>query len=358
MVKSLKCLTCGGDLQFNPSLQKWKCEWCDSEFTKEDLGDSLTDAPEFCTDTAVCPFSEEEIQVFKCSYCGAEVVTDCNTAATMCCYCQRPIALGARLMGKFKPCVLIPFQNTKDQAMQAFKNYLKDKKFVPNSYLDNQNIEKLTGVYIPFWIYKGEVVFNMQGEGDKVKIKKTANHIVQETSTFSVKREGKITIETLPVDASSRTPNEIMDSIEPFDFKLLRDFNTHYLSGFLAEKYDEEEESLYSRAKQRFEGSAENRIRDSLKEYKTVRRSIDKKKIENMSSKYGLLPVWLLYSNYEGNQYVFAMNGQSGKLIGDLPIDKGKVRKYSILMFLMSSIGVSIVTFILIWFLTTPNGVY
>lgn len=340
MVKTLKCLTCGGDLQFNPTLQKWKCEWCDSEFVEKDLGAGATDDTS-AYNTAEEPaetLSGDNIRIYNCNHCGAEVVTDNVTSATFCVYCQRPVVLVNRLSGEFKPSVVIPFHNTKDKAKETFKNYLKKKRFLPDAYKDDQNIEKLTGVYIPFWIYKGDVSFNVHGEGDIVSVRHSGDYRITKTDIYQIAREGKIKIDNIPVDASTRTPDDIMDSIEPFDFSEIKDFSSHYLSGFLAERYDEDKEKLYDRAKIRFEGSAENKIKDSLTKYSAVRRNINKKRIDNLSSKYGLLPVWLLYSNYKNKQYIYAMNGQSGKMIGNLPVDGGKVFKFGAIVFAISGI--------------------
>ena len=337
-VKTLKCLTCGADLMFNPTLQKWKCEWCDSEFTEKDLGvDNLEEPVSSAIET---PESIEnpDIKVYRCSYCGAEVVTDNVTAATFCVYCQRPITLGSQLSGEFKPAVIIPFQNTKEQALNAFKDYLKGKRFLPNEYKNNQNIEKLTGVYIPFWLYDGEVSFNVHGEGDIVTTRRSGEYMIKKTDIYSIAREGQIKIDNIPVDASTRTPSDVMDSIEPFEFSKLINFSTNYLSGFLAERYDDDKENLYERAKTRFEGSAENKIRESLRKYSAVRRKIDKKRVDNVSSKYGLLPVWLLYSTFKDKQYIYAMNGQTGKIIGDLPTDSGKIFKFWLTVFAISGI--------------------
>ena len=334
-VKSLKCLNCGADLLFNPTLQKWKCEWCDEEYNEKDLGSGTIE------DTNINPaepeprasFSDSEIRVYDCSYCGAEVVTDNVTSATFCVYCQRPVVMTNQLSGEFKPSVIIPFHNTKDQALSTFKNYLKKKRFLPDAYKSDQNIEKLTGVYLPFWLYDGDVGFTVHGEGDIVSHKYIGDYKITRTDIYNIVREGQIRIDNIPVDASTRTSDDIMDSIEPFIFSQLQDFSTHYLSGFLAERYDEDKDKLYQRAKTRFEGSAENKIRQSLTKYTVVRRQINKKRIDNLSSKYGLLPVWMLYSNYKDKQYIYAMNGQTDKITGNLPIDYSKVFKFGALIF-------------------------
>jgi len=336
MAKSLKCLTCGGELKFNPTTQNLKCEWCDTEFTEAEIGnvDNLDEAVDD-TITSVESMSNDEIKVYRCKYCGAEVVTDNVTAASFCVYCQRPIVMEGQLSGGNKPSVVIPFKNTKDQALKTFKEYIKGKRFLPNEYVDNQNIEKLTGVYIPFWLYNGDVGFNVQGEADIITTRRSGDYSIKKIDTYRIAREGEIHIDNIPVDASSRTPDDVMDSIEPFDFAALTGFSTNYLSGFLAERYDEDEQKSYDRARVRFEGTAENKIKSSLTKYTTVRRSVDKKRVDNVSSRYGLLPVWMLFSEFQSKKYIFAMNGQTGKLTGDLPVDSKKVTAYFFKMFLM-----------------------
>jgi len=337
MVKSLKCLNCGADLLFNPTIQKWKCEWCDSEYEKKDLDAANINVSEesASVQSESGPsqiYADADVCIYACSYCGAEVLTDNVTSAAFCVYCQRPVVMTSQLSGEFKPSVIIPFHNTKEQALNLFKNYLKGKRFLPNEYKSDQNIEKLTGVYLPFWLYDGDVSFTVHGEGDIVSTRRSGDYVIKRTDVYSVSREGQIKIDNIPVDASKRTPDDIMDSIEPFNFAELSEFSTHYLSGFLAERYDEDKETLYQRAKTRFEGSAENTVRRSLSKYSSVRRQVDKKRVDNVSSKYGLLPVWLLFSKYKEKPYTYAANGQTDKITGNLPIDAGKVFTFFLIM--------------------------
>ena len=332
MVESLKCTVCGGDLKFTPMLQKWKCEWCDKEHTEEDLAGQHLDQP--VSETVSREETAEGVVVtYKCSYCGAEVVTAEETSATFCVYCQRPVALLAQLSGEFKPACLIPFKNTKEKAMEQFKNFLKGKRFLPNAYRDNQNIEKLTGVYIPFWFFDGTVYFDMSGEGDIVTHSRSGDYKITKTDTYGVVRRGQLGIKNIPVDASKKTPDDVMDSIEPFDFSELRQFATPYLSGFLAERYDVSKEEVFPRARKRFEGSAEKKLSSSLTKYNRVRRHQDVKRVENVKAIYGLLPVWLLYSRFSDKNYLFAMNGQTDKILGNLPMDRGKMVRFAALVF-------------------------
>jgi len=338
MPATLKCNNCGGDLAFTPALQLWKCEWCDKEHTEADLQGFSQEAVNALNDTVAVNATRDEtadgvVVTYKCSYCGAEVLTDEETAATFCVYCQRPVTIMSQVSGEFKPDVVLPFKNTKDDALEQFKAFLKGKRFVPDAYIADQNIEKLTGVYIPFWLFDGTVHFNIEAEGDIVTTTRKGDYRITRTDTYKAVRVGQLGVRNVPVDASAKTPDDVMDSIEPYEFSELKPFATPYLSGFLAERFDVSQNECFTRAEKRFVGSAEKIINSSLTQYSRVSKQRDDKRVSNSAARYGLLPVWMLHTMYEGADYLFAMNGQTGKMLGNLPMDKGKMIKFAAIVF-------------------------
>jgi DNA-directed RNA polymerase subunit RPC12/RpoP len=335
MAEMLKCNICGGDLEWNPGANAFKCEWCGNIHKKEELEGFSEKAQETITNTVETKETSRATQedgsvlvTYKCDYCGGEITTLEETIATMCLYCHRPVTITGKASGAFKPDVIIPFKKTKDQALEAFKKYLKGKRFLPEAY--KGNIDKLTGIYIPFWLYDGITQFRVEGEAQKVTTSKQGNYRVTKTDYFKIAREGSVTIKNTPVDASQKTPNNIMDSVEPYNFKELERFATPYLSGFLAEQYDETKETCYERAKTRFEGSAANAVKNTTQQYESVHPKVNETNITKVRAKYGLLPLWMMYSEFQGKTYSFAMNGQTGKMTGDLPVDKTKVVLFAI----------------------------
>ena len=129
----------------------------------------------------------------------------------------------------------------------------------------------------------------------------------------------------IPVDGSSKMPDDLMESIEPFDFGEAVDFQTAYLAGYLADKYDVTMEESIPRANERIKHSAEDTLKDTVQGYTTVRAQYSSVRLNSGVSKYALYPVWILNTDYKGEKYTFAMNGQTGKFIGNLPIDKAKL---------------------------------
>ena len=231
-----KCPSCGANVKFNPTTQKWDCEYCGNSYeigefekqqekeTKENLG--------------------FEIDEYTCPNCGATVVTDANTVATHCVYCGNTTIMKNRLQGEFKPDKLIPFKTTKEEAIEEFKKNVKKRWFAPSDFHDEKNIEKITGVYIPFWLYDSQMNGNIQSRATQIRRWSSGNYDYTETSTFRCTRSGELEIEDLPVDSSTKFKGEIMDSIEPYNYSEFKPFNRSYLSGFLAEKYDLNKECI------------------------------------------------------------------------------------------------------------------
>jgi hypothetical protein len=131
----------------------------------------------------------------------------------------------------------------------------------------------------------------------------------------------------VPVDGSEKMDDTYMDSIEPFDYNQLAPFNTAYLSGYLAEKYDVDANAAMPRANERIKKTITDEFRKTVTGYATVTEENASVQVSKGTVQYALFPVWMLNTKYQGQMYTFAMNGQTGKLIGKLPMDKGKYKK-------------------------------
>lgn len=188
-----KCPNCGGGMIFDPASQKFKCEFCLSEYTQAQL-DSLqksgasdqvfeeaSPAEDAWTAESTENYSEENkeqsasagkktVVVYTCPSCGAEVVTDETTAATFCYYCHNPVVLEGRVSGEFLPDKIIPFQYDKKEATDRFLKYVRSKWFIPKAFFNEEQIEKLSGVYYPFWIYDCEVEGGIEGHAKNIRV--------------------------------------------------------------------------------------------------------------------------------------------------------------------------------------------
>ena len=332
-----KCPCCGGALEFNSDIQKVKCPYCDTEFEPESLksyDDVLNSDAEDDVTWENSPGSEwEENEVadicsFVCNSCGGEIIGDKNTAATSCPYCDNPVVMSGRLSGVLKPDYVIPFKLDKKKKKNALRAHFKGKKLLPKIFKDENHIDEIKGVYVPFWLFDADVDANIRYRATRVRFWSDSNYNYTETSFYSLLRNGSIGFERVPVDGSEKMADELMESIEPFDVSGMVDFQTAYLAGYLADKYDVDSEKCIPRANARIKTSTEQAFSSTVAGYSSVIPEHSSIKVSNGKAKYALYPVWLLNTTWQGKKYTFAMNGQTGKFVGDLPVDKAAYHKW------------------------------
>lgn len=331
-LSNYKCPNCGGPLRFDPKEQKLKCEYCDSLFTQEEVeqfyrpselaaASGGTDT-QWATDTG--DWSEEEaahMRAYSCPSCGAQLIADENTAVTICPYCNNPTVVAGQFVTK-KPQYLLPFQLDKDKAVEILTQFYKGKPLLPRAFTSQNHIREIKGVYVPFWLYNGVMEADMTFTGERVQQFSHGDDIITETSHYNIDRRGTVSFSGVPADASSKMPDQYMDAIEPFDYTKLVDFDTMYMAGYLADSYDVDEEEDRKRADMRMTNSTVSSITNTVHGFTSVApTSVNIRRIDGAAA-YAFLPVWLLCTTWNGNNYLFAVNGQSGKIAGDLPSDK------------------------------------
>ena len=264
---------------------------------------------------------QEEIRSFTCPSCAGEIITDATTAATFCPYCENPAIIPGRVLGGLKPDAVIPFKTTVEDAKAAFKKICQKKPLLPKDFT-GKHIDKITGVYVPYWLYDCQADGKASYNATRVSTWRDSKYRYTKTDHFLLNREGSALFTQIPMDASQKMDDTMMESLEPFDFSQLVDFKTAYLSGYLADKYDVQAENGEDRIRQRVESTFHKLLDDTCVGYASFSFASRNLNIHHSNAKYVLLPVWLLNVNYEGKLYTFAMNGQSGKMTGNLPVCK------------------------------------
>lgn len=341
-----KCPGCSATLKFNPHGQNWVCEYCKSTFTKDEL--KIAEEKELKATTLADKLEKnsEGMDLYSCPNCGAEIIADENTSATFCVYCKNTAILKNKLVGEFNPSKLIPFYKTREDAIKAFKDLGKGRPLMPKEFSSDKNISEMRGIYIPFWLYDYSVNGNSSGTATKVKTWTTGSYIYTKTDTYSVSRSANMKYCKIPVDGSKHFDNDIMNSIEPYDYNKLVDFSHSYLSGFYAEKYDVDLNTAADDSLLRARNSTTDILRKDIKGYSNVALTSNNHNVKLDKSEYVLLPVWMLNIKYKDKMYKFAMNGETGELIGNIPIDTKKAIIIGIVVFIISLIVLSIGWFI------------
>lgn len=356
VIQEYKCPNCGGVVEFNSSSGQMKCPYCDSEFSVESLkhlDDALSEgsAEEMNWEsTAGQQWTEGEtdnMRIYLCKSCGGEIVADETTGATHCPYCSNPVIMTGQFAGALKPDYVIPFKLDKKAATEALKKHIATKHFVPDIFKNKNHIDEIKGVYVPFWLFDAKAFGDVNYKATKTRMWSDSKFNYTETSYFNVKRGGSVVFTNVPVDGSSKMPDDLMESIEPFDFKDAVDFQTAYLSGYLADKYDVDDRQSVERANERIKESTNKALMETVIGYDSVVPLTNNISLSNAKAKYALYPVWLLNTSCNGKNYKFAMNGQTGKFVGDIPTDKTKAMIARVLFALGYTAAAIIVSFFL-----------
>jgi DNA-directed RNA polymerase subunit RPC12/RpoP len=331
-LKEYKCLNCSGAINFDAKSQQMKCPFCDSTFEvaaflelqAETERTSESEEEVNWTEREEKPWEEGEqegLRVYVCNTCAGEVVADKSTAATNCPYCRNPVVMKGQLSGSLRPDCIIPFQLNKEAAIDALTKHLSNKRLLPKSFKTKKTLDEITGVYVPFWLFNADIEANMRYKATKVRTWSDARFIYTETKHFNVARSADMSFDNVPVDASSKMPDDLMESIEPFNTKAAVGFKAAFLAGYMADKFDYTSSECINRANERIRKSAEIAVRKTVTGYSAVIPEYRGVYLKNSSVQYALLPVWVMTTTWRETTYLFAMNGQTGKFVGNLPTD-------------------------------------
>ena len=275
--------------------------------------------------------SEPGVKAYNCPSCGAELICDETTAATSCPYCDNPTIIPSSLSGSLKPDAIIPFKLDKEQAKAAFREHLKGKKLLPKLFSEENHLDEIKGVYVPFWLFDASADADITYSGEQIRTWSDADYNYTETKVFDLHRSGSLAFDNVPVDGSEKMDNELMESVEPFDVSQAVDFKTAYLAGYLADKYDVAAKDCVGRANVRMQQSVKDVFISTTQGYSGVTPKSSYVHVNKGRARYVLLPVWILNTTWNGEKYVFAMNGQTGKFVGNLPCDKSLKRKWHLI---------------------------
>ena len=397
-VTTYQCPACTGPLHFDGKLGKLKCDYCGSTFSVEEIEKlfaakneaaaaakaeadrkeqaqaakpeapgqtakpespgqaagapepvAQTAKPEGPGQTAGAPEPAAQtaeasgwgkdaakMRAYNCTSCGAELICDGTTAATRCPYCGNNTIIPGQFEGTQKPDYVIPFRYEKKDAVEALKKYYKGKTLLPGSFNSSNHLEEIKGVYVPFWLYSGHVDAAGRYDAHQDETFIRGEYQVTRSKHYEVDREGTISFSRIPVDASSKMPDDLMDSIEPFDYKAITDFSLAYMPGYLANKYDVSARECGKHAGERARRTAEDALLGTVTGYSGVTTRTHQEKIHNEKTEYAILPVWLLSTKWQGQNFLFAMNGQTGRMIGNLPISRAKQLFWFLVVFVLS----------------------
>ncbi len=336
-IQNYKCPSCGASLEFMG--ENLNCEYCGTEVSVESMQQFSQAQQGGVQETAFNwdvyqprTYDSQEaagLASYSCPSCGAEITGDNTMGSTICPYCSNATIVPKQFEGALKPDFVIPFKIDKKTAMAQFENAYKKAPFLPDEFKSKKHIEEMVGVYVPFWMFDCDCEANITYKASKISHWSDSNYNYTRTEHYRLIRAGAIGFQNIPVDGSKKADDTYMEAVEPFDYSDAVEFNTAYLAGHLSDKYDVSAEDSIDRANQRVKNTAESTFAQTIDSRYTA--VIPEGSIVNFSNgkiKYSLLPVWMLNIKYEGINYKFAINGQTGKTVGEFPISKKKRNIY------------------------------
>ena len=348
-----KCLNCEGNLVYSVEDQKMKCEFCGSLFeineleekkqvkeifgtnnsgkdlkivntgfdsfnlTNENFGDYNTlvarkEAEKMEAESRAKEFIT--MQKVKCTSCGSELLINGVESSTFCAYCGQATIVMDRVDDYLKPDYIIPFKVNQEDAERIIRTILNDGFFVPKE-VKNFQVEKLRGIYIPFWLMD----FNYSDS----QFLKYSKRVGKSNVTRYVFMKGECDFKRVTVDASLQLNDYSSQRLEPYDMRQLVDFNSSYLSGFYSDRFDDKAENLESVAVQRMKVLFDQQMLEDSG-HPSARLVSSNPKYYITKTDYALLPAWFLSFKYDGKPFTIMVNGQTGKMVGAVPFVKAK----------------------------------
>lgn len=340
-----KCPNCNGALEYDPITDKLVCAYCGSGYSIQEVetqvaGEQVT-IQEIKAESDLAKEYEVksetmECQIYTCTSCGAQLIINDAEVSTFCAYCGQPTIVFSRISEELQPDYIIPFKFGKEQAVEGIRERLRKGSFVPNA-IKNFEVEKVRGIYVPYWLY--DIYYH-----DKQIM--LATHREKNISrNYVYEAEGEY--ENIMLDASSCLDDEMSKRLEPYDVRLLKEFEPKYMSGFYADRSDTakdiHQKRVVERIRKMFDSEAKSDVSFFAGPVSKVLESNPDYRVKK--EKYALLPAWFLTFRYGKEPYTILVNGQTGKVVGTVPIDKKKVLGLAILIAIIAS-----VVFYFIWY--------
>lgn len=279
------------------------------------------------------PYDTMNMKVYHCQSCGAELLSDEYTSAVICSFCGNPSLVEDRLEGAYKPQYIIPFKIDRGQAKEIYRRWVKKGPLTPKALSLKSTIEKISGIYVPFWLYDYGAESQMTVKATRIRTRRSGNTEYIYTDHYHVFRDIEADFKGLPADASEKMQDDAMDKMEPYDYRGLADFKMPYLSGYLSERYNFTDAEIEERAARRIRAYITEIARNTIIGYSSVAVLDNQIRLDKKSSHYALMPVWVLNCRYEGKEFQFMLNGQTGKIVADRPISKKRAAAWGIGIF-------------------------
>ncbi|MBN1892656.1 MAG: hypothetical protein JW780_07735 [Clostridiales bacterium] len=328
MTRSYKCPNCAANLTFDPDARKMVCKYCGAEVHPKDIKDPRRNESKPLED-----LWEDETEIYTCDSCGAEVIVGKNLSASFCAFCGSPAIISSHFTGGTRPSMIIPFRYGRDEAEKEFRKWCAKKIFLPHKFKARATIEKLTPMYVPFWLYDYLVDVDMV-------IKNYTSREVEGSdsemiSAVECRKRGPLLWEKIPIVASAEMDDLALEMIEPFNYSKAEPFDMKYMAGFFAQRCAHSYKETAVKVTERLRDYAKDAVMESFSDEYIPISAEDSSYYGIPESEYAMLPVWFLSYKHGKRKYVFLLNGQTGSVAGEIPVSPIRVGLLAVGLFTM-----------------------
>lgn len=319
----IRCPNCSAQLEFDASMQQVHCEYCGSTFDPKGLDVEIKKSSEVETPETY------EGKSYSCSQCGATLLTFDETAITFCSYCGSQAMIESKLIKKTNPQYIIPFKKTQEECIAAYKKKVTKSLFAPNYMKSDVVVSKFRGIYIPYCIYQVSHHGYSTSRGEKYSHRQ-GDYVYYDQ--YDIKAKVDADYDGISYDMVSNLYDNFTHAI-PHDYKEAEPFNVNYLAGYYADTSDVENQIYEDNAIEIANTDARNKLK-SQREFTKYNCYNPSLYCQVTSKKTGLFPLYFLAIRDKKEQYVnyAVINGQTGKIVVDLPVDFKKYIFFSLLL--------------------------
>ena len=329
---SFICPSCGGKLFFNPNIKKLSCESCKNSYFPNEITRYDRDLDvEIIADR----FDDNDKTIsYTCNSCGGEIIVLDSLVSTSCPFCNNNVLVKNSLAGSYRPKYVVPFSKNKDEALNILNKYLKKNILLPNKFKKELKEEKLNDIYIPLYLVKGKACFDFC-KVERASALELLKNDDDRVPTVQITLYGKVNFSRFPLDGLKKLNDDLIETVGPFDIDDIKQFDTPYLAGHMAKRYDISFQDL--------KDSTTSRIKDEIYTYvkeKEINKIPDEKNtsfyvsnvcLYHTQATYLFYPMWFLEHDYNGKKTTIAINDRNGKIFGIVPASKLKITLFSLL---------------------------
>jgi hypothetical protein len=333
------CAACGAQAEWNPSRQLLVCPFCGTAapFTVDaesgaieelDLAKALRELPEDERGW------QAEKRTVQCQSCKAVSVFDPERVGQNCGFCGSPSLVDyTEIKAPIRPQSLLPFKITEGQVREQIRRWYASKWLAPGSLKTRALVDRVRGVYIPYWTFDAQAVCPWQAEAGHYYYTtesyrdnqgrhqtRQVRHVRWEPASGQVDHF----FDDEPVPGTHGVSHDLLRQVEPFRTTELVPYNTAYLSGFIVEHY----QIVLLEAAQASQDAMTRKLREmcAAEVPGDTHRNLQIHPVFSAQTfKHILVPVWLLTYLYSRQMYQVVVNGYDGRIAGQYPKSPWKI---------------------------------